>query len=75
MCSAELKDLAVNVPYAHHTKSIVEHDLVVLPNGRVYGRANLEQHARKFGLPASQVKDLQTGEVYEADVLKKVYIT
>lgn len=75
VCSAELKDLAVNVPYAHHTKSIVEHDLVVLPNGRVYGRGNLEQHARKMGLPASQVKDLQTGEVYEADTLKKVYIT
>ena len=75
VCSAELKDLAVNVPYAHHTKSIVEHDLVVLPNGRVYGRGNLEQLARKLGLPANQVKDLQTGEVYDTDTLKKVYIT
>lgn len=75
VCSAELKDLAVKVPYAHHTKSIVEHDLVVLPNGRVYGRANLEQHAKKLGLPAHQVKDLQTGEVYDSDALKKVYIT
>lgn len=75
VCSAELKDLAVHVPYAHHTKSIVEHDLVVLPNGRVYGKGNLEQHAKKFGLPKNQVKDLQTGEVYDSDALKKVYIT
>lgn len=75
VCSAELRDLAVNVPYAHHTKSIVEQDLMVLPNGRLYGKANLEQHAKKFGLPPSQVKDLQTGEVYDSDTLKKVYIS
>ncbi|CAI4211493.1 unnamed protein product [Parascedosporium putredinis] len=75
ICSPELKDLAMNVPYAHHTKSIVEHDLVVLPNGRVYGKEKLEQHAKKSGLPASQIKDLQTGEVYGEDQLKKVFIT
>jgi macrophage erythroblast attacher len=75
VCSPELKDLAVHVPYAHHTKSIVEHDLRAMPNGRVYGKEKLEQHARKFGLPADQVKDLQTGEVFDMDKLRRVYIT
>ena len=41
ICSTELRDLARNVPYAHHTKSYVENDPVVLPNGRIYGRERL----------------------------------
>lgn len=41
ICSTELNALARNVPYAHHSKSIVESDPVVLPNGRVYGRERL----------------------------------
>lgn len=75
ICSTELNDLARNVPYAHHTKSHVEHDLVLLPNGRVYGRQRLEDQSKKSGLPPALVKDLQTGEVYPVEGLKKVYIT
>lgn len=75
ICSTELNELARSVPYAHHTQSHVEHDLLLLPNGRVYGRQKLEVYARKAGLPAGKVKDLRTGEVYSMDTLKKVYIT
>ncbi len=75
ICSTELNELARNVPYAHHNKSHVENDLLLLPNGRVYGQQRLEEYAVKAGLPPDQVKDLVTGDVYEASQLKKVFIT
>ncbi|KAL7910017.1 CTLH/CRA C-terminal to lish motif domain-containing protein [Trichoderma velutinum] len=75
ICSTELNDLARNVPYAHHTKSHVEHDLFLLPNGRVYGKERLDDYARKSGLPPSMVKDPITGEVFFNELLKKVFIT
>ncbi|KAH6605089.1 negative regulation of gluconeogenesis [Trichoderma cornu-damae] len=75
ICSTELNDLARNVPYAHHTKSHVEHDLFLLPNGRVYSKERLEDYARKSGLPPNIVKDPLTGNVYLMELLKKVFIT
>jgi macrophage erythroblast attacher len=75
ICSTELNDLARNVPYAHHTKSHVEHDLFLLPNGRVYGKERLEDYARKSGMPPSVVKDPITGEIFLIELLKKVFIT
>jgi macrophage erythroblast attacher len=63
------------VPYAHHTKSHVESDLVLLPNGRVYGRHRLEEYSRKAGLNDDMIKDLRKGEVYPANEVKKVYIS
>jgi macrophage erythroblast attacher len=75
ICSTELNELARAVPYAHHSKSHVEHDLMLLPNGRVYGRAKLDDYAAKSGLPKEIVKDLVTGDVYPQEVLKKVFIT
>lgn len=47
ICSTEVNELAKTVPYAHHTKSIVEPEAVVLPNGRIYGRQRLEDLQRK----------------------------
>ncbi|KAI9645826.1 GID complex subunit containing RING finger motif [Ciborinia camelliae] len=75
ICSLELNDLARNVPYAQHTKSHVESDLVLLPNGCVYGLQRLEEHSRKAGLSDDKIKDLRTGEVYDRERLKKVYIS
>ncbi|TDZ24223.1 Protein FYV10 [Colletotrichum sidae] len=75
ICSTELNDLARNVPYAHHTKSYVDHDLLLLPNSRAYGKEKLEDYAKKSGLPAERVRDLRTGEVFPMDKLKKVFIT
>ncbi|KAB5558349.1 CTLH/CRA C-terminal to lish motif domain-containing protein, partial [Coniochaeta sp. 2T2.1] len=72
VCSTELNELARAVPYAHHSKSHVEHDLMLLPNGRVYGRERLVEYAAKSGLPASVVKDLVTGDMYPQELLKKV---
>ncbi|KAF1986027.1 hypothetical protein K402DRAFT_394272 [Aulographum hederae CBS 113979] len=46
ICSTELNELARGVPRAHHLKSHVDADLVVLPNGRVYGRRRLEEANR-----------------------------
>ncbi|GAB1320237.1 GID complex subunit containing RING finger motif [Madurella fahalii] len=76
ICSTELNALARHVRYAHHGKSrLLEHDLMLLPNGRVYGKARLEEYAAKSGLDSSHVKDLVTGEVYLGDEMRKVYVT
>ncbi|MCJ1248278.1 GID complex subunit containing RING finger motif [Trapelia coarctata] len=75
ICSTELNELARNLPYAHHTKSYVENDPVVLPNGRIYGRDRLMQMSAKVGLDDSHVKDPTTGEVFETSKVRKVYIS
>ncbi|KAH8815637.1 macrophage erythroblast attacher protein-like protein [Xylogone sp. PMI_703] len=75
ICSTELNELARNVPYAHHTKSHVESDLYLLPNGCVYGRDRLEEYSRKAGLGTDMIKDLRTGEIFPANKVKKVFIS
>lgn len=75
ICSTELNELARDVPYAHHSKSFVENDPVVLPNGRIYGRERLMQMTAKVGLEPGQVKDPTTGEVFEESKVKKVFIS
>lgn len=75
ICSTELNQLARNVPYAHHSQSHVEHDLLMLPSGRVYARKRLDEYARKAGLPDGRMKDLRTGDVVAVEDLKKIYIT
>ncbi|KAI2788311.1 Protein fyv10 [Penicillium oxalicum] len=42
ICSTELNELARRMPYAHHSKSYVESDPIVLPNGRIYGKETLD---------------------------------
>ncbi|RAL08375.1 FYV10 family protein [Aspergillus homomorphus CBS 101889] len=75
ICSTELNELARNMPYAHHTKSYVESDPIVLPNGRIYGQQRLTEMSEKVGCVASgKVKDPTTGEVFDESEMKKVYI-
>ncbi|KAB8232161.1 FYV10 family protein [Aspergillus alliaceus] len=75
ICSTELHELARNMPYAHHTKSYVESDPIVLPNGRIYGQQRLLEMSEKVGcVEAGKVKDPTTGEVFEESEMKKVYI-
>ena len=75
ICSTELNELARKLPYAHHTKSYVENDPVVLPNGRVYGRDRLLEMSAKVGLDPSHVKDPTTSQFYPASDIRKVYIS
>ena len=75
ICSTELNELARKLPYAHHTKSYVENDPVVLPNGRVYGRDRLLEMSAKVGLEAGLVKDPTTSQIYAASEIRKVYIS
>lgn len=90
ICSMELNSLALSVPYAHHTKSSVENDPVMLPNGRVYGRERLLELERKkartdpttFGSDDEyekrkprKVQDPVTGEEFKWEDVKKVFIT
>lgn len=80
ICSTELNELARNVPYAHHTKSYVESDPIVLPNGRIYGRKRLEDLQRKLvggvgEVGSGDVRDPTTGEVFQWGEVKKVYIS
>ncbi|PWY85673.1 hypothetical protein BO94DRAFT_557097 [Aspergillus sclerotioniger CBS 115572] len=75
ICSTELNELARNMPYAHHTKSYVESDPIVLPNGRIYGQQRLLEMSKKVGcVEAGKVKDPTTGEVFNESDMKKVYI-
>ena len=67
--------MARSLPYAHHTKSYVENDPVVLPTGRIYGRDRLMASSAKAGLDGDHVKDPTTGEVFEISKVRKVYIS
>ncbi|OAX80859.1 protein FYV10 [Emergomyces africanus] len=76
ICSTELNELARHMPYAHHTKSYVENDPIVLPNGRIYGRQRLLDMCKKSGFVApGKVKDPTTGEEFDETEMKKVYIS
>lgn len=75
ICSPELNELARSLPCAHHTKSNVGNDPIVLPNGRIYGKERLLQMSRKLGsVESGKVKDPTTGEVFLESEMKKVYI-
>lgn len=75
ICSTELNELARHVPYAHHSKSSVENDSIILPNGRIYGRERIMDMSRKVGsVGEGKVKDPTTGEVFSEKDMKKVYI-
>ncbi|ATZ54039.1 Bcfyv10 [Botrytis cinerea B05.10] len=75
ICSIELNELAKDMPYAQHTKSHVENDLVLLPNGHVYGEHRLHEYSRKVGLEEGTYKDLRTGEVFAKSLAKKIFIS
>ena len=89
ICSTELNALARNVPYAQHTKSNVDDDPVVLPNGRVYGRAKLMAFQSKVkGVGVAGGADVSPTEDWDeivdpadpefkcrADQLRQCYIT
>ncbi|KAK4556836.1 GID complex subunit containing RING finger motif [Recurvomyces mirabilis] len=78
ICSTELNELARGVPYAHHTKSFVEEDLVVLPNDRVFGRERLRGLCEKLGVPSGKVRDPTEGlrgREWGEGELRKVYIS
>jgi macrophage erythroblast attacher len=54
----------------------MEHDPVVLPNGRVYGRERLERLNEKFGTEKGFVKDpVDVTNIYTWAEVKKVYIS
>ncbi|KAF2624007.1 protein FYV10 [Macroventuria anomochaeta] len=77
ICSTELNELARNVPYAHHTKSIVENDPVVLPNGRVYGSERLRLFNEKVGTEKGWVRDPvagKTDELWKESEVRRVFV-
>ena len=78
ICSTELNELARGVPYAHHTKSFVEEDLVVLPNDRIFGRERLRGLCEKLGVPKGRARDPTEGlrgREWGEHELRKVYIS
>ncbi|KAF2714986.1 hypothetical protein K504DRAFT_366478 [Pleomassaria siparia CBS 279.74] len=78
ICSTELNALARNVPYALHTKSIVENDPVVLPNGRIYGKERLKGYNEKVGTEKGWVRDPVggvNGERFRESEVRKVFIS
>ncbi|KAL8945372.1 MAG: hypothetical protein Q9211_000142 [Gyalolechia sp. 1 TL-2023] len=75
ICSTELNELARNLRHVQHNKSSVEHNPIVLPNGRVYGRERLLEMSAKVGLEEGKVKDPTTSEMFEASEIRKVFIS
>jgi macrophage erythroblast attacher len=74
ICSTELNKLSKHLPFAHHGKSHVEHDPVVLPNGRIYGRERLVRLNDKLGTQGGLVRDpMEIGRVYRWDEVEKVF--
>lgn len=73
VCCSELRDLAKELPYAMHTRSHLDSDLVILPNGRVCGREKLLSYSHRAGVSEGSVTDPQTGEVFPADELRVIY--
>jgi macrophage erythroblast attacher len=75
ICSTELNELARNLPYAHHTMSQVDSDLVALPNGRIYSKARLEELNERIKTPKGWIRDpLETTMIYKADEVQKVFV-
>jgi macrophage erythroblast attacher len=75
ICSTELNQLAKGVPFAHHSKSNVESDPVVLPNGRVYGRERLLALNEKMNTPEGYVIDpLDPEQVISWGQVRKIFI-
>lgn len=65
------------MPYAHHTKSIVENDPVVLPNGRIYGRDRLRLFNEKIGTERGWVRDPVEGvkgDKWRESEVRKVFV-
>lgn len=75
ICSTELNTLALNVPYAHHSKSHVDHDPVVLPNGRIYGSDRLRRANEKLGTEKGRVRDPWDGSEWDETRMRKVFIS
>ncbi len=79
ICSTELNELARAIPYAHHTKSYMEEDPVVLPTGRVFGRERLKGLLEKVGVDEGWVRDPtdKDGDVWKWDesTVRKVFIS
>lgn len=75
ICSKELNVLSRELAFGNHSKSHVEDDPVVLPNGRVYGREKLERLNEKIGTEKGYVKDpVDTTNVYLWSEVKKIFI-
>ena len=76
ICSPELNEIARNVPYANHSKSHVELDPVVLPNGRIYGRDRLMKWNERFRTPSGLVRDpVEPTKMFKEDEIRRVFIT
>ncbi|KAK7205536.1 CTLH/CRA C-terminal to lish motif domain-containing protein [Myxozyma melibiosi] len=73
ICSPELSELSKSLPYAHHVRSMVDPEPVMLPNGRIYGHQTLMDFAANAGLPAGRVRDPTTGDEWDEKVLRRVY--
>jgi macrophage erythroblast attacher len=76
ICSTELNLLSRHLPFGHHSKSHMEHDPVVLPNGRIYGRERLERLNEKLGTEKGFVRDpVDITNVYPWSEVRKVFIS
>lgn len=74
VCSVELNSLADNLPYAHHIRSHLDADPVVLPNSRIFGRTKLMEFSHKMMKAApNTVVDPTSFECFKIDELITAY--
>lgn len=75
VCSIELRNLAQPLPYALHHHSHLDADPVMLPNSRIYGKAKLDDYAKKAGIPPNKIVDPVTREIFDDFSATKVFPT
>ncbi|KAK9473598.1 CTLH/CRA C-terminal to lish motif domain-containing protein [Dipodascopsis tothii] len=73
ICSPELNELAQPLPYAHHVRSSVDPDPVMMPNGRIYGRKLLREFSDKSGAAPGKLREPATGEEWDEDCIRRVF--
>lgn len=73
ICSFEFNGITSPLPYALHVRCHLDTDPVVLPNGRVYGRAKLIEYSQKAGVSRDKIADPTTREIFEFSEMKIIY--
>jgi macrophage erythroblast attacher len=75
VCSTDLHELARHVPCAHYSRSYIESDQMLLPNGRSCSLWRLQECGKRHGYDPRIVKDPYTGDVFPISALKKIFIS
>ncbi|CCE62795.1 hypothetical protein TPHA_0D01550 [Tetrapisispora phaffii CBS 4417] len=81
VCSNEFRNIAKEMPYAHHIESILYENPIMLPNGNVYDKEQLEKLAAQvterglYNISSEEIIDPIDKQVYLKSSFVKMYPT